>query len=187
VLDQLLDSQERLAQAENVFAEAEQGLKIAEVSLQRTMGTLLMHQQVDFSRSVNRDTPSIHINKANTPPPVTYFEEVQQEFTSPQFISPQFVEPEFAQQQPVQPRVGELKSILPTPSTEEVTQLMQPPNFSVPAARTKASSRSWLPPKSLRSPKVRPSGYRAESPQILPAGYRSDGSAPQFDFGYPAK
>jgi len=87
VLDQLLDSQERLSQAENVFAEAEQGLKIAEVALQRIMGTLLMHQQVDFSRSVNRDVPAVHINKANTSNAVP-FAPVQPQFTPPQFSQP---------------------------------------------------------------------------------------------------
>ena len=67
VLDQLLDSQERLAQSENVYSQAEQELKVAEITLQRIMGTLLLHQQVDFSRSVTDDTPAIHIQKNDQP------------------------------------------------------------------------------------------------------------------------
>ena len=67
VLDQLLDSQERLAQSENVYSQAEQELKVAEITLQRIMGTLLLHQQVDFSRSVTNDSPEIHIHKNDQP------------------------------------------------------------------------------------------------------------------------
>ena len=67
VLDQLLDSQERLAQSENVYSQAEQELKVAEITLQRIMGTLLLHQQVDFSRSVSNDAPEVHIRKNDQP------------------------------------------------------------------------------------------------------------------------
>ena len=63
VLDQLLDSQERLSQSEIVYAQAEQELKVAEVALQRAMGTLLMHQQVSYNRNVVGDTPKVHIHK----------------------------------------------------------------------------------------------------------------------------
>lgn len=63
LLDQLLDSQDRLAQAENIYSQAEQELKVSQVALQRSMGTLLMHQQVDFSRQQNGDMPSIHVTK----------------------------------------------------------------------------------------------------------------------------
>ncbi len=63
VLDQLLDSQERLSQAEIVYAQAELELKISEVSLQRSMGTLLMHQQVSYDRHVVGDTPQVQIQK----------------------------------------------------------------------------------------------------------------------------
>ena len=191
VLDQLLDSQERLSQAENVFAEAEQGLKIAEVSLQRIMGTLLMHQQVDFSRSVNRDVPSIHINKANTSNAV-HVQPVQ-----PQFISPQFNQPQFVQQQPVQPRVATLPSITPTPTEQEVAQLMQSPTFTGPSAAAGPPTRSRQAPRTLSKPRLRPrlsfkakpspktwsADYAAEPPLIVPAGYRSSGSVPQYDYG----
>ena len=67
VLDQLLDSQERLAQSENVYSQAEMELKVAEITLQRIMGTLLLHQQVDFSRSVSNDAPEVHIRKNDQP------------------------------------------------------------------------------------------------------------------------
>jgi len=50
VLDRLLDSQERLAAAELVYAQAEMELKVAEVAMQRTMGTLLTHRSVSFGR-----------------------------------------------------------------------------------------------------------------------------------------
>ena len=63
ILDQLLDSQERLSQSEVVYAQAEQELKVAEVALQRAMGTLLMHQQVSYNRNVVGDTPKVHIHK----------------------------------------------------------------------------------------------------------------------------
>ena len=62
-LDQLLDSQERLSQAEIVYAQAEQELKISELALQRSMGTLLMHQEVSYDRHVVGDTPVVNIHK----------------------------------------------------------------------------------------------------------------------------
>ena len=72
VLDQLLDSQERLAQTEIVYAQAERELKVAEVALQRSMGTLLVHQQVTYDREVNCDTPVVRLQKqsANYPTPI---------------------------------------------------------------------------------------------------------------------
>ncbi|MEL7498137.1 MAG: TolC family protein [Planctomycetota bacterium] len=48
ILDQLLDSQERLTAAELVYAQAEMELKTAETALQRTMGTLLIQRNVNF-------------------------------------------------------------------------------------------------------------------------------------------
>ncbi len=191
VLDQLLDSQERLAQAENVFAEAEQGLKVAEVSLQRTMGTLLMHQKVDFSRSVKCDVPAIHINKADAPSAANVVSPAPTDFNRPEFpVSPQgnpapLNPPEFVQKKSVQPRVGTLRSILPTPSDQEVAQLMQPPTFQQVSAGQASSG--WAHPNRASSPTVGRSDYSAEQSRILQTGHRSDGSAPQFDFGYPAK
>ena len=63
VLDQLLDSQERLSQTEIVYAQAEQELKASELALQLSMGTLLMHQQVSYDRHVVGDTPIVNIHK----------------------------------------------------------------------------------------------------------------------------
>ena len=59
VLEQLLDSQERLAVAELVYAQAEMELKVSEIALQRTMGTLLTHRSVNFSRGFNEGTPTV--------------------------------------------------------------------------------------------------------------------------------
>ena len=66
VLDQLLDSQERLAQTEIVYAQAEQELKVAEIALQRSMGTLLMRQEVSYDREVISDTPVVRLQKLST-------------------------------------------------------------------------------------------------------------------------
>lgn len=67
VLDQLLDSQDRLASAELVFVQAERELKVAEVALQRAMGTLLMTQNVGTSRGYESGTPRINIMKDGSP------------------------------------------------------------------------------------------------------------------------
>lgn len=64
VLDRLLDSQERLAAAELVYAQAEMELKVAEVAIQRTMGTLLTHRTVNFGRGCVDDTPTVEFNSA---------------------------------------------------------------------------------------------------------------------------
>lgn len=63
ILDQLLDSQERLASTELVYAQAELELKIAEVALQRSMGTLLIQQNVAFGKNYECDTPQLDIEK----------------------------------------------------------------------------------------------------------------------------
>ena len=64
VLDQLLDSQTRLVEAEFVYTQAEMELKIAEIALQRTMGTLLTHQSVDYSRGCENSTPVVDFDVA---------------------------------------------------------------------------------------------------------------------------
>ena len=61
VLDRLLDSQERLAAAELVYAQAEMELKVAEVAMQRTMGTLLIHRSVNFGRGSVDNTPTVNL------------------------------------------------------------------------------------------------------------------------------
>lgn len=50
MLDQLLNAQERLTASELIYSQAELELKTAELLLQRTMGTLLIHEQVDFHK-----------------------------------------------------------------------------------------------------------------------------------------
>ncbi len=67
VLDQLLDSQDRLASAELVYVQAERELKVSEVALQRAMGTLLMKQNVSTSRGVDCDMPRMDIFKDGSP------------------------------------------------------------------------------------------------------------------------
>ena len=62
VLDRLLDSQERLAAAELVYAQAEMELKVAEVALQRTMGTLLIHRSVSYGQGAIDDTPMVNFD-----------------------------------------------------------------------------------------------------------------------------
>ena len=64
VLDQLLDSQTRLVEAEFVYTQAEMELKIAEIALQRTMGTLLTHESVNFSRGCKDNTPAVNFDVA---------------------------------------------------------------------------------------------------------------------------
>ncbi len=67
VLDQLLESHDRLASAELVFVQSEQEMKVAEFALQRAMGTLLMRQNVTASRSVHGDTPQMNLLKDGIP------------------------------------------------------------------------------------------------------------------------
>lgn len=67
ILDQLLESHDRLASAELVFVQAEQELKISEFAMQRAMGTLLMRQNVSTLRSVHGDTPRMDIIKDGAP------------------------------------------------------------------------------------------------------------------------
>jgi len=75
VLDQLLDSQDRLTNAEFVFSQAELELKLAEVGLRRVTGTLLQHEQVSFIKQYENGTPSVTLDQGQTvesiePPPI---------------------------------------------------------------------------------------------------------------------
>ena len=65
VLDQLLDSQERLTAAELVYTQSELELKSAEVALKRTMGTLLIHENVTLGKVLNGSVPQMTIDKSN--------------------------------------------------------------------------------------------------------------------------
>lgn len=68
ILDQLLDSQERLASSELVFSQAELDLKSAEIDLQRTMGTLLIQQQVSYHRGNENGRAQVIIDKLESTP-----------------------------------------------------------------------------------------------------------------------
>jgi outer membrane protein TolC len=68
ILDQLLDSQERLAASELVYVQAEVELKVAEVALQRSMGTLLVTNGVHVNRWLNGDHPGVELDKAQIAP-----------------------------------------------------------------------------------------------------------------------
>jgi outer membrane protein TolC len=68
-LDQLLDSQERLTAAELVFTRSETELKIAEVELQRAMGTLLIHEDVSYGKSCVGGLPEMIIDKSQVVEP----------------------------------------------------------------------------------------------------------------------
>ena len=63
ILDQLLDSQERLSAAELVFAQAELELKTSETALQRTMGTLLVQRSVNFNQSNDGCVPVVNFSQ----------------------------------------------------------------------------------------------------------------------------
>ena len=59
VLDQLLDSQDRLSSAESVAAQSQLELKIAEIALQRAMGTLLIQRQINPRRAFESGMPEL--------------------------------------------------------------------------------------------------------------------------------
>jgi outer membrane protein TolC len=59
VLDQLLDSQERLSSSETIAAQSQLELKLAEVALQRAMGTLLIQRNINPRRAFEAGTPQI--------------------------------------------------------------------------------------------------------------------------------
>lgn len=65
LLNQVLDAQERLAAAELIYAQSDLELKVSQIALQRTMGTLLMYQNVNFSSSAERDLPYMHIDQVD--------------------------------------------------------------------------------------------------------------------------
>ena len=90
VLDQLLDSQDRLASAELVYVEAERELKVSEVALQRAMGTLLMRQRVSTARGYENDLPRVDIFKEGSSlsqVPTNVFH------NAPAQVAPQFAQP----------------------------------------------------------------------------------------------
>ena len=89
VLDQLLDSQERLTSSELVFSQAELELKSAEVGLLRTMGTLLIHRNVNLLKEYEGDRPQMRIGQSQSSPNQAQQFEHQQQPTAPQQPMPQ--------------------------------------------------------------------------------------------------
>jgi outer membrane protein TolC len=65
LLNQVLDAQERLAVAELIYAQADLELRVSEINLQRSMGTLLMYQNINFSTSAERELPQLQIDQFN--------------------------------------------------------------------------------------------------------------------------
>jgi len=63
ILDQLLDSQDRLAAAELRYSQALFELQIALVALHRASGTLLLHEDVAVHRSQNGWEPHIRLEQ----------------------------------------------------------------------------------------------------------------------------
>jgi len=67
-LDQLLTSQQRLADAEQVYAQAIVDLKVAEVVLRKATGTLLIHEQVTIQRNGEQGLPQVELTRAGNSP-----------------------------------------------------------------------------------------------------------------------
>ena len=68
ILDQLLDSQERLTAAENVYAQSILELQVASIALNRATGTLLLHEKVCFDRTCDGDSPAIQLYQSSSGP-----------------------------------------------------------------------------------------------------------------------
>ncbi len=66
ILDQLLDSQQRLADAEFTYSQAIKELKISEVGLRRATGTLLLANEIQVTKENHGDQPFLRINRANS-------------------------------------------------------------------------------------------------------------------------
>jgi outer membrane protein TolC len=64
LLDQLLDSQERLTVAESVYAQALLELQVASIALNRSTGTLLQHKRVSYERTCDACSPDIRLYQA---------------------------------------------------------------------------------------------------------------------------
>ena len=67
VLDQLLDSQERLNSTELVYSQALLELQVSVVSLNRVSGRLLMHENVSFHKSTDGWVPNLRLDRFTTP------------------------------------------------------------------------------------------------------------------------
>lgn len=63
ILDQLLDSQQRLADAEFTYSQAVKELKVAEIGLRRATGTLLMAQEIQITKENAGDQPTLRLDR----------------------------------------------------------------------------------------------------------------------------
>ena len=67
ILDQLLESHDRLAASELVYVQAEMELKVSEFALQRAMGTLLIRQNISKGQTISGHTPRVELFKDGGP------------------------------------------------------------------------------------------------------------------------
>ncbi len=65
LLDQLLDAQQRLANAESIYSQAELEFKKAEITLKRTSGVLLQYATINDSPVNLDDTPALRFDQHN--------------------------------------------------------------------------------------------------------------------------
>lgn len=63
VLDQLLDSQQRLADAEFTYSQALKELKVSEVGLRRATGTLLIAKEIQVTKERLSDQPTLRVHR----------------------------------------------------------------------------------------------------------------------------
>ena len=73
VLDQLLDSQQRLADAELTYSQAIKELKVSQTGLRRATGTLLMVNDVSITKGAYSDQPTIYLDRTNSSQPGNVF------------------------------------------------------------------------------------------------------------------
>lgn len=63
VLDQLLDSQQRLADSELTYSQSMRELKVSEVGLRRATGTLLQAKEIEIDKEFTDDQPTLRIKR----------------------------------------------------------------------------------------------------------------------------
>ena len=88
ILDQLLDSQQRLADAEFTYSQAIKELKVAEIGLRRATGTLLMAQEIQITKENAGDQPTLRLDRPFSQPapsmPMPRPEEGRYQLNAPQ-------------------------------------------------------------------------------------------------------
>lgn len=75
ILDQLLDAQDRLAAAEQIYAKAVLEHQQAIVGLHRATGTLLLHEDVSYCKTDEGWVPSVLLNTGKNAPQQPVFED----------------------------------------------------------------------------------------------------------------